>query len=116
MFIRTRKSGKRFSSNQLIRTYREAGKVKQMVVANLGRDTNLIDAAVHTLMSANFIQGGYVAQARAELLRIVPLLSDEDLRTADAKYEADRLTHNNDPFWGGHQLPPATLAAYKAAA
>jgi len=43
MFIRKRQSSKR-PSYQIIQTYREDGKVKQRVVANLRNDPTLEDA------------------------------------------------------------------------
>ena len=102
MFIRKRQGGKN-PSCQLIETFRENGKVKQRVVANLGQHDNVVDASAEWLATANSSYAGarWMPLALTALSALSNVLSYEDAVAADKKFEVDRLAFNNDPFWGG---------------
>ena len=82
MFIRKRNGG-RSPSCQLIETFREGGKVKQRIIANLGRHDNLIDASAMWLKVANSdYESRWKPLALNALLAISNVLSYEDALAA----------------------------------
>jgi len=105
MFIRKRSGGKN-PSCQLIETFRDGGKVKQRIVANLGRHDNLIDASGSWLKTANASYAGsrWMPLALTALSALSKVLSYGDALAADEKFERDRIKFNNDPFWRGDSI------------
>jgi hypothetical protein len=100
MFIRKRQSSQHNASYQVIETYREGGKVKQRVLANLGPWPTLEEAVGHGRWNLAYMEGHAdhcrADRARAQLARLEAVVSklphtsfsDTTARRIQAKYEA----------------------------